>query len=573
MVEQPYDFPGGEMHWNGWGYGPACAIAMFVAAVPAAAAPQSPTPAELFQRLCVANGTRIDAIEASARAIGFVTAANPATVPAGTVAAVTLARDTPGGRQALVATVGETDISKKLTVRVKAHACSLTMSASDWNVRAYAAQWVGVAPLLDVAGTTLYSYGQRPQGNVVADDHSDLIAFVDMLNAGQLRTLAVIERGQLRGLSWVIFDAPDQPVAVPAAAAPVASVSHDADPFAPCAWTSRGKGTSARRVLGCPDGMGSYAGRGFTEETPAQAGQGDTAAMLRMAHFYLAGPKGAHDPAAGLAWARRAADAGAVQGAFDVALFHDLGTGGTPDAAQASSWYRKAAEGGDPSSMINLAALLLAGNGIAKDEAAAAGWVTKAADAGSVDAMVDMGWMSARGIGLPRDDAAALRWYRRAAEKKDAGAKYRIGIIYADGAGVSRDDAEAVRWLADSARSFLGLTTIINSMTFGMADQRALSAYAARADAGDANLAMRLGLFLGDNKGGHYDPAAAIRLLKIAADAGIPLAMSRIGMMYATGEGTSRDGAEALRWLRAGGRMQDAETEGFRRIKRFFSAP
>jgi TPR repeat protein len=560
------------MHWNSWGYGPACAIAMSVVATPAIAAPQSPAPAELFQRLCVANGTRIDAIEASARAIGFVTAANPATLPAGTTA-ITLARDTPGGRQALVATVGEAEISKKLTVRVKAHACSVTVPASDWDARAYAAQWLGVAPLADVSGTTLYSYGQRPAGNVVADDARDLTAFVDILNAGQLRTLAVIERRPLRGLSWVVFDAPGQPVAVPVAAAPVASVSHDADPFAPCSWKMRGKGATARKMLDCPAGMSGYAGRGFTEETPVQAGQGDTAAMLRMAYFYLAGPKGAHDPAAGLAWARRAADAGAVQGAFDVALFHDLGTGGTPDKAQAGIWYRKAAEGGDPSSMINLAALQLAGDGVAKDAAAAAGWVTRSADAGSIDAMVDMGWMSARGIGMPRDDAAALRWYRRAAEKKDAGAKYRIGVIYADGTGVARDDAEALRWLTDSATGLVNIAAIINSLTFSLMGQRMLATYTARADAGDADAAMRLGLFLCDAKGGHYDPEAAMRLLRIAADAGIPVAMSRIGLMYAKGEGTSRNDAEALRWLRAGGRMYDAEIAGFRRASGFFSAP
>ncbi|MDB5676477.1 MAG: hypothetical protein JWM65_3459 [Sphingomonas bacterium] len=565
------------MQGNRWAYGLAAVMAL--AATPAMAATTDPSPAELFQKLCVANNARTEAVEASARAAGFVPVANPAAMPEGTTRAVTLGRETATGRIALVATTGETQVTKRLPARVKAYTCGLMVPSDGWDARGYARTWLGIAPLFDLPGTVIYSYAQRPQGNVVADDDKDIAAFIAALNAGQLRVLVVAERGPVHGLSWVAFDAPDRPAAVPVAIAPppppapFVPVSHDSDAYAPCTWKTRGKGSGAYQSLECPGTEGRYAERGFAPDTATKAQQGDTPAMLRMAYFYLAGPKAARDPAAGLAWARRAADAGSAQGAFDIGLIHDSGNGVAIDKAQAVTWYRKAADGGDNAAMIDLAALYLAGAGVPKDEALAASWVRKAADAGSVDAQLDMGWLSARGIGVPRDDAAALRWYRLASEQRDWSAKYRIGIIHADGIGVARNDGEAVRWLLDSSAQLLTFGAIINNLSFMMADQRMLADFATRANAGDTRAAMQLGLFLGDDKGGHYNPAAAMRLLKIAADGGIPLAMTRLGTMYAKGEGTARDEAEALRWLRAGGREHDGEVEGFRRIKRFFSAP
>jgi TPR repeat protein len=555
---------------------------MALTAVPAMAEAPAPTPADLFQKLCVATNARTEAVEASARAAGFVATASPQPMPEGTSKAVTMTLDTATGRLALVAATGEAQITTRLPARVKTHTCGLTVPGNAWDARGYARTWLGIAPLFDMPDKAIYSYAQRPQGNVVADDDKDMAGYVAALNAGQLRFLIVAERGPVHGLTWMMFDAPDHPAAMPAPAAPVrpvpsmpayvVEVTHDGDPFTPCTWKTRGKGSAAYKVLDCPGDENGAPGRGFTEATPAQAQQGDTTAMLRMAYFYLDGPLAVRDQSAGRRWAHRAAEAGSAQGAFDIGLAHDRGTAAS-DKAEAATWYRKAAEGGDTSAMINLAALQLGGSGMASDEAAAAGWVRKAAEAGATDAMLDMGWLSARGLGVPQDDAAALRWYRLAADKKDAAAKYRIGVMYADGTGVARNDAEAARWLVDGAKSLLDLVALVNNVNFFIADQRALSAYADRARAGDAKAAMQLGLFLADARGGHYDPAKALPLLRIAADAGIPIAMLRLGTMYARGEGVTRNDAEAIRWLRAGGRAHDAGVEGFRRIKGFFSPP
>jgi len=568
------------MQGNRWAYGPAAVMAL--AAVPAMAETPAPTPADLFQKLCVATNARTEAVEASARAAGFVATASPKPMPEGTSKTVTMTLDTATGRLALVAATGETQITTKLAARVKAHTCGLTVPGNAWDARGYARAWLGVAPLFDTPDKAIYSYAQRPQGNVVADDDKDMAGYVAALNAGQLRFLIVAERGPIHGLTWMMFDAPDHPAVMPAPAAPVppvplmpayvVEITHDGDPFTPCTWKTRGKGSAAYKVLDCPGDDNGAPGSGFTEATPAQAQQGDTTAMLRMAYFYLDGPLAVRDQSAGRRWASRAADAGSAQGAFDMGLAHDRGTAAR-DKVEAATWYRKAAEGGDSAAMINLAALQFSGSGVARDEAAAAGWVRKAAAAGSTDAMLDMGWLSARGLGVPQDDAAALRWYRLAADKKDAAAKYRIGAMYAEGTGVARDDAEAARWLVDGAKSLLDLVALLNNVNFFIADQRALSAYADRARAGDTKAAMQLGLFLADERGSHYDPAKALPLLRIAADAGIPIAMSRLGTMYAKGEGVTRNDAEAIRWLRAGGRTHDAGVEGFRRIKGFFSPP
>ncbi|MEW6371614.1 MAG: hypothetical protein AB1584_11815 [Pseudomonadota bacterium] len=83
---------------------------------------------------------------------------------------------------------------------------------------------------------------------------------------------------------------------------------------------------------------------------------------------------------------------------------------------------------------------------------------------------------------------------------------------------------------------------------------KAPAALQARAEAGDAKAAYRLGLMARNGKatageGMPADPARARALLTQAAEGGVPAAMFVLANMLAAGEGGPRDEAAARRWL------------------------
>ena len=550
--------------------GLAAALPVPALAAQLSTAPPVTSPAETFRTICVAHGARMDAVLAAARTAGFVPSATKPT-PARFIKIVALERGSGTARQVIVVSIGRSAISNALPVEVPARGCSVTDGSGGWDVRTFAREWTGLKPLFDAEGTTLYSYFERPGGNAAALAE-DLPQMVAGLNAGELRTLATADRVGVRALSWMVFEAPPTPVAIPTAPPPI--VSHDIDPFAPCRWGNSGKGRNVRRTLSCPDNAGKLHPSGAnvpSEETPALARGGDVAAMLRLTTFYADGPKAARDPASAFAWSKRAADAGAPGGAFNTALAYENGIGVAVDKVEAARWYRVAADHGHTPAMINLAALLLAGPGVnrAADTTSAADLVRRAADAGSIDGMFNMGHLSENGTGIAKDMTEAQRWYRLAADGKDTLAMFRLGLIRANGiGGVPRNDTEAARWLVPGARRMLGIAGILFGMEaiiYGYDTPK--RAELIQSAATDPTSALHLGIYLADPATPGRDPAVALSLLRVAANARIPLAALRIGLMYAEGDGVPKNDAEAIKWLSAD--FVFGETAAFRQVTRF----
>lgn len=83
----------------------------------------------------------------------------------------------------------------------------------------------------------------------------------------------------------------------------------------------------------------------------------------------------------------------------------------------------------------------------------------------------------------------------------------------------------------------------------GAAPDMTPAALQARAEAGDARAAYRLGLMARNGEGMAADPARAVTLLTAAAEGGVPAAMFVLANMLAAGEGAPRDEAAARRWL------------------------
>ena len=72
----------------------------------------------------------------------------------------------------------------------------------------------------------------------------------------------------------------------------------------------------------------------------------------------------------------------------------------------------------------------------------------------------------------------------------------------------------------------------------------------ARAEAGDADAQLSLGLMYQWGRGVIQDGAEAVRWYRLAAEQGHPQAQFALGYAYDTGEGVPKDGTEAVRWYR-----------------------
>lgn len=552
------------MRIGGWAI---AAVLAFHPTAPANAAPADTSAAETFRTICVAHGARMDATLDAALAAGFAPVPAPP-LPSGITTAVAMARDSGDSKQVVLISTGKSAIRKEIATEVPVRGCAVTASAGSWDVRSFARSWIGLPPLIDVGGTALYSYFERPGGNVATPD-DDLPGMIAGVNAGELRTLAVAERDGMRTASWGVFEVPAIPLTMPAAPAPVPA--HATDPFAPCRWEMTGKGSKAKQTLHCPDKTGKFRSafaRGIRADTPTLAGGGDVTAMLQLAVFYLRGPEQVRDPATAFLWSKRAAEAGAPGGAFNTGLAYEDGVGVLRDRAEAARWYRVTVDRGHAPAMVNLAGLLLAQPAADRTARAAeaAALVRRAADAGAVEALFDMGHLHEKGIGVAQDMNEALRWYRLAADRKDSRAMLRLGTIHADGLGVAPDTAQAAKWFAGGVASTLKLARLLTSLesfVYGF-DVPRRRVEAARAAENDPAMALRLGLYLMDEKTPGRDPATALRLLRIAADARIPAAAMQIGTMYAQGDGVPQSDAEAVRWLRPEAKRQGADA--FRRV-------
>ena len=79
------------------------------------------------------------------------------------------------------------------------------------------------------------------------------------------------------------------------------------------------------------------------------------------------------------------------------------------DPAQAAAWFRKAADQGDPDAQLALARALRSGDGVAADPAAALRFARASADAGNTDAMLLAGDLL-----NPQDAPLARGYYQRA---------------------------------------------------------------------------------------------------------------------------------------------------------------
>lgn len=124
-----------------------------------------------------------------------------------------------------------------------------------------------------------------------------------------------------------------------------------------------------------------------------------------------------HDPAAGAAWHRQAADLGNAAAAFELSVLHTTGDGLPVDEAEARRWTHRAAELGSARAMANLGSMYATASGVERDGRAALDWYVKAAEAGHETAAFKAGVMCLIGdAGLPVDVKRAAELFELAEE-------------------------------------------------------------------------------------------------------------------------------------------------------------
>ncbi len=152
-----------------------------------------------------------------------------------------------------------------------------------------------------------------------------------------------------------------------------------------------------------------------------QADTGGAWAMAQLGYIYGAGKGVKENRKQSFLWYRKAAEAGDVNGMFNLALIYSA-DGELRDEQKAVSWYRKAAEAGEPHAMFKLAFMYEWGRGVERDYTQAIAWYGKAHE-GKVAEAADA---LERVTLLQRESENAAEWQRREQERKEDADKARF---------------------------------------------------------------------------------------------------------------------------------------------------
>jgi TPR repeat protein len=102
------------------------------------------------------------------------------------------------------------------------------------------------------------------------------------------------------------------------------------------------------------------------------------------------------------------------------------------------------------------------------------------------------------------------------------------------------------RWTTFFSAAVLVAATAV----VGTAQQQSIEEWRARAEAGDAEAQVNLGLMYANGEGVPQDAPKAVRWFRLAADQGDESAQYNLGFMYANGRGVPQDHVEAARLYR-----------------------
>ncbi|HRX56406.1 MAG TPA: tetratricopeptide repeat protein, partial [Verrucomicrobiales bacterium] len=208
---------------------------------------------------------------------------------------------------------------------------------------------------------------------------------------------------------------------------------------------------------------------GAFEMTSGQLAQVEqTAREVPIAASLLAEYLLPRDPADGLRWLVRSAEAGHPPHMVRLGRLFAGGKVVPRDLPTAAAWFRKAAEKGDASGQFYYSECLIFGRGLPESVFPGYDFLKKAQQGGESRAWNLMGTCHINGWGCQRDKIEALRCFEKAAESRDPGSYYNLGVRYAKGDGASRDLAKAADCFRQGAEAGDAFTMHIYAECLGL---------------------------------------------------------------------------------------------------------
>jgi uncharacterized protein len=276
-------------------------------------------------------------------------------------------------------------------------------------------------------------------------------------------------------------------------------------------------------------------------------------AQNQLGKSYYEGLGVPQDAAQALRWLSAAADQGAAQHIFDLAIAVEKGAADTaPDPEQAARLYATAAEAGHTEAAVNLGVLYQNGVGVVQDYGRALTLYEAPAAAGHARAQNNLGLLYVRGTGVVQDYERAASLFAAAAEQGLTEAMRNLGVMYDNGFGVPQSDELASQWYRQAGQSG---QTVDQVSLLPIYDPRLmpppkdnLPALQQAAEAGDPVAQFMTGWLMAAQGNPAFDRAAT-RWFRAAADKGHGPAMFNLGLFYFLGRGLPQDYVLAQMWL------------------------
>ncbi|KAJ3084495.1 hypothetical protein HDU99_000497 [Rhizoclosmatium hyalinum] len=253
-------------------------------------------------------------------------------------------------------------------------------------------------------------------------------------------------------------------------------------------------------------------------------------------------------------WFQRAAQAGDLDGMFQLAKCYEGGFGVPNNPQQAFEWYLLGAIKGYPKAQNVTGWCYSQGYGVEKNKTEACKWYRKAAEAGLVEGQLNLGLAYTYGWsdGL-KDRTEAAHWFWAAAVTgNDAKSAFELGQLIEKGNGVQRDEYRAFGWFLCAAEGGVvrGMERVAKYLAEGIGcrkdEYEGAKWYQKAIDAGSVTALVSLGMMYERGDLGEANHEVAFSLYKDAASKGDVKAKFRVAYCQENGLGTPRNPAVAV---------------------------
>jgi uncharacterized protein len=233
--------------------------------------------------------------------------------------------------------------------------------------------------------------------------------------------------------------------------------------------------------------------------------------------------------------------------------------------ATALRLFRPLADQGNAQAQYKIGLMYRNGEGVAQDRAEAAKWIHKAAEQGSMYAQRDLASKYYNGEGVAQDRAEAAKWFGKAADQGDRVSQTILGKMYGKGEGVPQNNILAYKWLSlSAAQGSQSAEEELRDISAAMTPDQIAEAMAriAKAQGGDAQAQIEMGIRYLQGKGVTQDLPEAAKWFRLAADKGNTEALSALGAIFHDGgKGVAQDYREAAKWYRLAAQKGDVDAE------------